>query len=46
VAAARSATLPVSWAYQPNSGLYPDTYIFGMRVGYGFAEHLPAVLGQ
>jgi hypothetical protein len=32
------------YAYQLNLyGLYPDTYIFGMRVGYAFSQHLPAV---
>jgi hypothetical protein len=35
------------YAYQINLyGLYPDTYIFGMRVGYAFAEHLPAVISD
>jgi hypothetical protein len=33
------------YAYQLNIyGLYPETYIFGVRVGYSFAEHLPAVM--
>jgi hypothetical protein len=36
-----------SYAYQLNIyGLYPETYIFGVRIGYGFAEHLPAVMSQ
>ena len=35
------------YAYQINLyGLYPDTYIFGMRVGYAFTEHLPAVMSD
>ena len=35
------------YAYQLNIyGLYPDTYIFGIRISYGFSEHLPAVLND
>ena len=35
------------YAYQINIyGLYPDTYIFGMRVGYGFEENLPAIMSD
>ena len=35
------------FAYQLNIyGLYPDTYIYGLRVGYGFSDHLPAVLND
>lgn len=35
------------YAYQLNIyGLYPETYIFGLRVGYGFQEHLPAIMSE
>ena len=34
-------------AYQLNVyGLYPETYIYGMRIGYAFQEHLPAIMGD
>jgi hypothetical protein len=35
------------YAYQLNIyDLYPDTYIYGLRISYGFSEHLPAVLND
>lgn len=35
------------YAYQLNIyGLYPETYIFGLRVGYSFSQHLPIVVGK
>lgn len=35
------------YAYQVNIyGLYPETYIYGVRLGYGSTEFLPAVVNE
>jgi hypothetical protein len=35
------------YAYQVNIyGLYPETYIYGVRLGYGSYEYLPAVVHE
>ena len=42
-----NSRIEADYAYQINIfGLYPETYIYGLRISYGFSEHLPAVIND